>query len=53
MRAHDLIWLPWRHSGKESACQCRRHQFDPSVRKTPWRRKLPTPIFLLGKSHGQ
>ena len=25
--------------GKESSCQCRRHEFDPSVEKTPWRRK--------------
>ena len=28
--------------------------FDPWVGKIPWRRKwLPTPVFLLGKSHGQ
>ena len=44
-------------SGKEPACQCRRHKkcgFDPWVRKIPRRRKWqPTPIFLLGKSHGQ
>ena len=27
--------------------------FDPLVRKIPWRRKWqPTPLFLLGKSHG-
>ena len=40
--------------GKESACQCRRHRFDPWVRKIPWRRKWrPTPVFLPGKSHGQ
>ena len=27
---------------------------DPWVRKTPWRRKRqPTPVFLLGESHGQ
>ena len=29
-------------SGKESACQCRRHKrcgFDPWVWKIPWRRK--------------
>ena len=43
-------WL----SGKESACQCRRHKFDPWVRKIPWRRKWqPTPVFLPGKSHRQ
>ena len=31
--------LPRQHSGKESACQCRRLGFDPWVRKIPWRRK--------------
>ena len=45
------------HSGKESACQCRRHKrhsFNPWLRKIPWRRKgQPTPVFLPGKSHGQ
>ena len=44
-------------SGKESACQCRRHQrhgFDPWVGKIPCRRAWPpTPIFLPGESHGQ
>ena len=47
----------WWLSGKESACQCRRHRrckFDPCVRKIPWRRDWqPTPVFLLGKFHGQ
>ena len=42
---------------KKSACQCRRcrrHVFNPWVRKIPWRRKWqPTPDFLPGKSHGQ
>ena len=34
--------------------QCRRHGFDPWVRKIPWRRKQqPTPVFLPGISHGQ
>ena len=29
-------------------------QAQPWVGKTPWRRKWqPTPVFLLGKSHGQ
>ena len=49
--------LPWWHSGKESACQCRRcrrHWFDPWVRKILWRRKWqPTPVFLPGEFHGQ
>ena len=44
-------------SCKESTCQCRRckrHGFDPWVGKIPWRRKrLPTLVFLSGKSHGQ
>jgi len=34
--------------------QCRRPEFDPWVRKIPWRKKWqPTPVFLSGKSHGQ
>ena len=43
-------------SGKEPACQCRtckRHGFDPWVRKIPWRRAWqPTPVFLPKESHG-
>ena len=39
---------------KEPASQCRRHRFDPWVRKIPWRRAWqPTPVFLPGESHGQ
>ena len=30
--------LPWWLRGIESGCQCRRHRFDPWVRKIPWRR---------------
>ena len=45
------------HSGKEHACQCRRckrHKFDPWIRKIPWRRKWqPIPVLLPRKSHGQ
>ena len=34
--------------------ECMRHEFDPWVRKIPWRRRwLPTPVFLPGESHGQ
>ena len=44
-------------SGKEHACQCRRHKwlgFDPWVGKIPWRKAWqPTPAFLPGESHGQ
>ena len=49
-----VLGLPWWLSGKESACPCKRHGFDPWVGKIPWRRKWqPTPVFLPGKSHGQ
>ena len=45
------------HSGKESACQCRRHRrwgFEPWVKKVPRMNKWqPTPVFLPGKFHGQ
>ena len=42
--------LPWWLSGKESACQCRRHEFDSWARKIPWKRKQqPTPVFVPGK----
>ena len=48
--------VPWWLSGKESACQYRKHwrsRLDPWVGKIPWRRKWqPTPIFLPGKFHG-
>jgi len=46
--------LPRWLSGKESTCQCRRCEFNPWVRKIPWRRKWQlTPVCLPGKSHGQ
>ena len=48
------MWLIRWLSGKESTCQCRRYRFDPWFGKTPQRRKWqPSPVFLLGKSHGQ
>ena len=39
--------LPWWLSGKESACQCGRHRFDPLSQEDP------TPVLLPGKPHGQ
>ena len=41
---YKMIWigLPWRLSGKESACQCRRHRFDP------WSWKIPHVAEQLG-----
>ena len=52
------LGLPWQFpggaSGKESANQCRRCEFDSWVGKIPWRRKRqPTPVFLPGEFHGQ
>ena len=44
------LGLPWWLSGKESACQCRRCGFNPSVAKIHWRRKWQhTPVFLPGQ----
>ena len=41
-------------SGEESACECKRHMFNPWVRKIPWNKKWkPIPVFLLGGFHGQ
>ena len=37
-----------------SACRCKRHRFDPWVRKIPWKGAWqPTPVFLPGGSCGQ
>ena len=39
--------------GKNSSATYK-SEFNPWVRKTPWRReRLPTPVFLTGESHGQ
>ena len=52
-----FVGLPRWHSGKESACQCRRckrRALDPWARKMPWSRKWqPTLVFVLGKFNGQ
>ena len=48
------LGLPWWLCGREPACQCGRHGFDPFAGKIPWRRGWqPTPVFLPGESHGQ
>ena len=52
------IWgFPGGASGKESACQCRRHKrcgFNLRARKIPWNRKWqPVQGFLPGKFNGQ
>jgi len=52
-----ILW--WGASGREPTCQCRRHKrhgFDPWIVKFSWRKAwqpTPTPVFLLGESHGQ
>ena len=57
VKTHPLkVWdFPVGASGKEPTCQCRRHkrhEFDPWVRKIPWRRAWqPTPVFLPGELH--
>ena len=34
--------------------RCKRHRFEPWVRKIPWRRNwYSIPVFLPGKCHGQ
>ena len=52
-----MIPFPGGTSGKEPACQCRRHRrrgFSPWVRKIPWGRAWqPIPVSLPGESHGQ
>ena len=51
-----LSWdgLPRWFTGKESTCQCRRHGFNPWIRKIPWKRKWqPTPVFLPRRFHEQ
>ena len=43
-------------SGKEHACQCRRHKkrrFDTWVGKIPWRTWQPTPVLLPRESNEQ
>ena len=55
MNSTVFTWeFPWWLSGKEFACQRRRHKFDPWVEPILWRRKWQaTPVFLPGKSHEQ
>ena len=49
--------FPGGTSGKEPACQCRRHKgckFDPWVETIPRKRAWqPTSVFFPGESHGQ
>ena len=49
------VGFPGGASGKDPACQCRRHKrsrFDLWAREISWRRKWQhTPVFLPGDSH--
>ena len=38
-----LRGLPWWLSGKESACECTRHRFDPWPGKIPWAAEQQSP----------
>ena len=53
----NVTGFPGDTSGKEPACQCRRHKrgrCNPRVRKIPCRRaRQPTPVFSPGESHAQ
>ena len=50
----NFAGFPGGASGKEPACQFRRHGFDLWIGKVAWRKKWqPTPVFLPGESHGQ
>ena len=53
----ECMGFPGGASGKEPACQCRRHKrcgFDPWVRKIPWRKEWQLiPVYLPGEFHGQ
>ena len=54
----ENIWfITWKVprwcSGKESACQYKRHRFNPWVVNIPWSRTWQhTPVFLPEKFHG-
>ena len=49
-----LPGLPWWLSMVKCLSIMRQTQFNPWVRKIPWRRKWqPTPVFLPGEVHGQ
>ncbi|KAM7231060.1 hypothetical protein CapIbe_017505 [Capra ibex] len=54
MGDNRAIELPWWLSGKESACQCRRHRFNSLGQEDPLEKEMAThSVFLPGKSHGQ
>ena len=51
---HHPGLLPDGSDGKRICLQGRRREFEPWVRKIPWRRKWPpAPVCLPGEAHGQ
>ena len=51
-----LEYSPWglKRVGHDWATFIHTHQFNPQVRKIPWRKKWqPAPVFMPGKPHGQ
>ena len=49
-QSNEAAGLPWWLSGKESACQSRRHRFDPWSSEIPQISKWqPTPAFFPGE----
>ena len=51
---HTHTHTSWWFSGNESVCQSRRDEFNPWVRKIPWRMEWqPATVFLPGTSHGK
>ena len=48
-----LLGFPGGSDGKESACSAGDPAVIPGLGRFPWRSRLPTPVFLPGKSHEQ
>ena len=50
----DKDWLNGYKNKTPIYAVYKRPESDPWVKKAPWRREWqPTPVFLLGESHGQ
>ena len=47
LEKYSTIGLPWWFSGKEPACQCRRCDFNPWVRKDPMEKEMATHSSIL------
>ena len=47
----ELIGLPWCSSGKESACQCKKHRFNPWSGRIPYTVEHLSPVSQLLSPH--